>query len=89
MNSRDAILSSLRRNAPPESPLPEVPTAITYADPERQFAETFGSVGGTPFASPVSRRSTPNSGTLRPTPKRARLPRWSRKWVVPMLISRP
>ena len=46
MNSRDAILASLRRDAPPVSPLPEAPTAIAYADPERQFAEAFGSVGG-------------------------------------------
>ncbi len=46
MNSRDAILASLRRNAPPVSPLPEAPPAITYADPERQFAEAFSSVGG-------------------------------------------
>jgi L-lactate dehydrogenase complex protein LldG len=46
VSSRDAILSSLRRNAPPMSPLPEAPTAITYADPERQFAEAFVSVGG-------------------------------------------
>jgi L-lactate dehydrogenase complex protein LldG len=46
VSSRDAILVSLRRNAPPVSPLPEAPTAITYVDPERQFAEVFGSVGG-------------------------------------------
>jgi L-lactate dehydrogenase complex protein LldG len=46
VNSRDAILASLRRNAPPVSPLPEAPAAITYADPERQFAEAFSSVGG-------------------------------------------
>jgi L-lactate dehydrogenase complex protein LldG len=46
VNSRDAMLDSLRRNAPPVSPLPEAPTAITYADPERQFAEAFVSVGG-------------------------------------------
>ena len=46
MNSRDAILASLRRNALPVSPLPEAPAAITYADPERQFAEAFSSVGG-------------------------------------------
>ena len=46
MNSRDAILASLRRNAPPVSPLPEAPAAITYADPERQFAEAFTAVGG-------------------------------------------
>jgi L-lactate dehydrogenase complex protein LldG len=46
VNSRDAILASLRRNAPPVSPLPDHPTAITYSDPERQFAEAFGSVGG-------------------------------------------
>ena len=46
MNSRDAILDSLRRNAPPVSALPEEPTATTYTDPERQFAEAFTSVGG-------------------------------------------
>jgi L-lactate dehydrogenase complex protein LldG len=46
VSSRDAILSSLRRNAPPASLLPEAPAAIAYADPEAQFAETFGSVGG-------------------------------------------
>jgi len=46
VNSRDAIVASLRRNAPPVSPLPEAPAAITYADPERQFAEAFTSVGG-------------------------------------------
>jgi L-lactate dehydrogenase complex protein LldG len=46
VSSRDAILASLRRNAPPASPLPEMPTAITYADPEKQFAEVFTSVGG-------------------------------------------
>lgn len=46
MSSRNAILGSLRRNAPPLSPLPDAPTAIIYPDPERQFAEAFGSVGG-------------------------------------------
>lgn len=46
MNSRDAMLASLRRNAPPLAPLPKAPAGITYADPERQFAEAFGSVGG-------------------------------------------
>lgn len=47
MNSRDAILTALRRNAPFVSPLPEVPAAVTYADPQAQFAETFTSIGGT------------------------------------------
>jgi L-lactate dehydrogenase complex protein LldG len=46
VNSRDAILASLRRNAPPASPLPEAPVGIAYDDPESQFAETFISVGG-------------------------------------------
>jgi L-lactate dehydrogenase complex protein LldG len=49
MNNRDAILKDLRRNAPPLAPLPEYPSAITYEDPEAQFAETFTSVGGTFF----------------------------------------
>lgn len=46
MSSREAILDALRRNAPAVTPLPDEPTAITYPDPERQFAEAFGSVGG-------------------------------------------
>jgi L-lactate dehydrogenase complex protein LldG len=46
MSSRDAILTTLRRNAPPVSRLPEEPTAIAYAAPEAQFADTFTSVGG-------------------------------------------
>jgi len=46
MSSRDVILAALRRNAPPASPLPQAVTAITYADPETQFAEVFSSVGG-------------------------------------------
>ncbi len=46
MNSRDAILTALRRNSPPPSPLPEPPAPIAYANPEAQFTETFTSVGG-------------------------------------------
>jgi L-lactate dehydrogenase complex protein LldG len=46
VNNRDAILRDLRRSSPPLSPLPEYPAAITYENPEAQFAETFTSVGG-------------------------------------------
>lgn len=46
MSGRDTILAALRRNAPPLSPLPEVPTGILYDDPEKKFEETFTSVGG-------------------------------------------
>ena len=46
MNSRDAILASLRRQTLPVSPLPKAPVGITYADPEKQFADAFTSVGG-------------------------------------------
>lgn len=46
MNSREAILRALRRNAPPHSPLPEPPAAITYPDLQKQFEEAFTSVGG-------------------------------------------
>ena len=49
MSSRDAILRELRRSAPPVSPLPQYPDAITYENPEMQFAESFTSVGGTFF----------------------------------------
>lgn len=47
MSSRDAIVRELRRNAPPDSPLPEYPAPIAYEDPEAQFTESFTSVGGT------------------------------------------
>ncbi len=47
MNSREEILGSLRRNAPPLSPLPEVLAGITYADPQKKFADVFNAVGGT------------------------------------------
>jgi hypothetical protein len=46
VNSREAILTTLRRNAPPVLPLPEAPPGVAYADPEKQFAEVFTSVGG-------------------------------------------
>ncbi len=56
MNSRDAILTALRRtaahdhaaddNALPLSSLPDLPTPTTYANPEAQFTEAFTSVGG-------------------------------------------
>jgi len=49
MNSRDAILKAVRRDAPPVSPLPEPPRATTYDDPEKQFGEAFTSVGGSFF----------------------------------------
>jgi len=47
VNGRDAILRDLRRSAPPLSPLPEYPAALTYDNPEAQFAQAFTSVGGT------------------------------------------
>jgi L-lactate dehydrogenase complex protein LldG len=49
VNSRNAILGDLRRNAPGRSPLPEYPTAMTFEHPEAQFEESFTSVGGTLF----------------------------------------
>ena len=52
MNSRDEILTALRRNATPASPLPESPAPITYTNPQAQFAEVFTSVGGTIFHTP-------------------------------------
>ena len=71
MNSRDAILNDLRRNAPPLSSLPASPAAITYADPAAQFAEAFTSVGGAFFrvANLVALR--PSLGNSRSTPVRA------------------
>jgi L-lactate dehydrogenase complex protein LldG len=46
MSSRDSILAALRRSAPPPSPIPDVPAAITYPDPQEQFIETLNAVGG-------------------------------------------
>jgi L-lactate dehydrogenase complex protein LldG len=47
VNSRDTILSALRKAAPPVLPLPEYPAAVGHADPEAHFAETFTGVAGT------------------------------------------
>jgi L-lactate dehydrogenase complex protein LldG len=46
VNARDAILSALRRAAPPRVPLPDAAPGIVYPDPERQFAEMVAAVGG-------------------------------------------
>ncbi len=46
MNSRDAILDALRKNAPDLSPLPDPPAGVTYGEREEHFAEAFTSVGG-------------------------------------------
>lgn len=46
MSSRDTILRDLRRNAPPASALPPQLAGVEYADPAKQFAEVFASVGG-------------------------------------------
>jgi L-lactate dehydrogenase complex protein LldG len=47
VNARDAVLSALRRAAPPRVPLPDPGPGIVYPDPEKQFAEMVGAVGGT------------------------------------------
>jgi L-lactate dehydrogenase complex protein LldG len=47
VNSRDAILSALRRASPPRVPLVDAPPGVAYPDPEKQFAEVLASVGGT------------------------------------------
>lgn len=46
MSSRDEILSALRRNAPPVSPLPDAPATSRFADPVKQFRDTLAAVGG-------------------------------------------
>jgi L-lactate dehydrogenase complex protein LldG len=46
VSARNEILAALRRNAPPVSPLPDPLAGILYADPKKQFAESFTSVGG-------------------------------------------
>ncbi len=47
MSARDAILAAVRRHHREGVPLPEPPAGITYADPEKQFAEALAGVGGT------------------------------------------
>jgi L-lactate dehydrogenase complex protein LldG len=46
MSSRDAILASLRQNAPPPASRPGAVTAIRYAEPIRQFEEALLGAGG-------------------------------------------
>lgn len=46
MSSRDSMLAALRRNAPTFAPAPRMPEGITYPELEKQFAESFTSVGG-------------------------------------------
>ena len=47
MPSREEILTALRRNAPPVTPLPDLSSlGVRYADPAKQFAEVLAAVGG-------------------------------------------
>ena len=47
MAAREEMLSALRRNAPRETPLPDLSRlGVRFADPARQFAESLKSVGG-------------------------------------------
>jgi L-lactate dehydrogenase complex protein LldG len=46
MSSRNAILASLRQNAPPPASRPGPLAAIRYDDPIRQFEETLIAAGG-------------------------------------------
>ena len=46
MSSRDAILDSLRQNAPPPASRPGPLNGIRYADPLKQFEETLTVAGG-------------------------------------------
>ena len=46
MSSRDDILNAMRRNAPPVTPLPQIPDGIHYPDPVGHFERIFTGVGG-------------------------------------------
>lgn len=47
MTARDEMLSRLRRNAPRETPLPDLSRlGVKYADPLTQYAESLKAVGG-------------------------------------------
>jgi L-lactate dehydrogenase complex protein LldG len=51
--AREEMLSALRRNAPRETPLPDLSRlGVRFADPARQFAESLKSVGGVCLAVP-------------------------------------
>ncbi len=53
MAAREEMLSALRRNAPRETPLPDLSRlGVRFADPARQFAESLKSVGGVCLAAP-------------------------------------
>jgi L-lactate dehydrogenase complex protein LldG len=46
--SRDEMIGALRKNAPRETPLPELSgLGVRFADPPQQFAESLKGVGGT------------------------------------------
>jgi L-lactate dehydrogenase complex protein LldG len=48
VTAREEILAALRRNAPRETPLPDLSRlGVRFADPVHQFAESLKSVGGT------------------------------------------
>ena len=50
---RDEMLADLRRNAPRETPLPDLSRlGAHYADPVKQFAEALAGVGGTCVRAP-------------------------------------
>jgi len=51
--AREDILAALRRNAPRESPLPDLSRlGVKFADPVQQYAESLKSVGGVCVAVP-------------------------------------
>jgi len=51
--SRDDLIGALRRNAPRETPLPDLSgLGVEFADPPKQFAESLKGVGGTCLAVP-------------------------------------
>ena len=53
MAAREDILAALRRNAPRESPLPDLSRlGVKFADPVQQYAESLKSVGGVCVAVP-------------------------------------
>lgn len=53
MATREELLSALRRNAPRETPLPDLSRlGVQFADPIQQYAESLKSVGGVCVAVP-------------------------------------
>ncbi len=81
MAAREDILAALRRNAPRETPLPDVSRlGVRFADPAQQYADSLKAVGGTCLVAPdreAARRAVAELPVLRAAKRIASLVPWA------------